>query len=181
MGRGYANRVAAPDRDSTHVHLRVARVSDAHGITELLRASYGTLLASHYDSGVLAAALPSITVASAALLMSGTFFVAETQDASIVGTGGWAPRPPTGEQTAAHVGHLRQFAVAPGCTGEGIGTQIAERCIETVRAEGLTCVEALATLDAIDFFAGLGFERVQETTLPLGRVELPVVQMKRPL
>lgn len=161
--------------------LRVARISDAHDITELLRASYGTLLADHYDSAVLAAALPSITVASAALLMSGTFYVAVTEDDRIVGTGGWAPRPPTGEETAEHVGHLRQFAVAPGCTGQGVGTKIAERCLASVGDAGHTCVEALATLDAVDFFAGLGFERLEATVLPLGRVDLPVQRMERRL
>lgn len=173
--------MTAESRDDDHVTLRVARVSDAHDITELLRASYGTLLAGHYDSAVLAAALPSITVASAALLMSGTFYVAVTDDDRIVGTGGWAPRPPTGEETAEHVGHLRQFAVAPGCTGQGIGTQIAERCLASVSEAGLTCVEALVTLDAVNFFSALGFARLESAELPLGRVNLPVVRMERRL
>lgn len=158
--------------------MRVARISDAHDITELLRASYGTAFTEHYDASVLAATLPAVTVANAALLMSGTFYVAATDDGRVVGAGGWAPRPPTGEQTAEHVGHLRHFAVAPGCTGQGIGTQLANRCFETVRDRGLTCVEALATFNAIDFFAGLEFEQLEETAVALGRVDLPVVRMK---
>lgn len=90
--------------------IRIAAPSDACGVSDLLKTSYGELLAGHYELALLARALPLISRANPALLNSGRYFVAHDGENRIVGCGGWSlDRPGTGELEGG-LAHVRHFA-----------------------------------------------------------------------
>jgi hypothetical protein len=74
--------------------IRIAKPTDSDGICALLAASYSSLLTGHYDSDLLAQALPHFTKANPTLLACGTYYVAEREPDILVGCGGWTPAKP---------------------------------------------------------------------------------------
>lgn len=96
---------------------RAANPGDAWAITELLHASYPTLMRLAYDPDVLAMALRSTTSANAAFLASGTYHAAETTDGRLVGCGGWTREVPGTGEVVENIAHIRHFATHPDWTG----------------------------------------------------------------
>lgn len=162
--------------------IRVARPDDADGVEALLQASYPQLMATAYEPALLAPALELMTKANASLLASGTYFVAEAADASIVGSGGWTlQRPGTGE-VANGLGHLRHFATHPQWIRRSIGRALYAACEVSAKLAGVTTFECYSSLNAEDFYAALGFERLCRVDLALSpKTSLPGVLMRRRL
>lgn len=145
--------------------VRVATPDDAAAVGALLAASYPALMPAGYEAAVLAAALPLMTRANPALLASGRYFLVEDADGRAVGCGGWTPERPGRGDVVAGLGHIRHFATHPDRLGRGIGRAIYAACDAQARADGVRRFECYASLNAVAFYAALGF-------VPLGRLEV---------
>lgn len=146
---------------------RIATSQDGAQINTLMMASYCELMTTHYQPDTLELALPLMTKANPSLLRSGTYYIAETIDRTIVGCGGWTmKRPGTGEVAEGH-GHLRHFATHPGFTGKGIGRAIYKICETQAKRAGIDRLECYANLNAQHFYKALGFEPFEEVQVHL--------------
>jgi len=163
------------------VTVRIATSHDHEAVSRLFEASYGTLMRSAYEPGLLEPALPLMTRANPMLLASGTFFVAELGDAT-VGCGGWTRARPGRGDLEPGVGHVRHFATHPDYTGRGIGRALYRACETQATAKGVKRFECYASLNARGFYAALGFTTLARISIPLSEaVHLPAAHMARPL
>ena len=160
--------------------IRVATSADAERVGALLEASYPPLMATAYDERALAPALKLMTKANPSLLISGTYYVAESSDNFVVGCGGWTLERPGTAVTEAGLAHIRHFATDPAWTRRGVGRAIYDRCETAARLVGVHTFECYSSLNAEAFYSALGFRRVRELSLELkSDVVLPVVLMSR--
>jgi len=147
--------------------IRTAEPSDEAGVEALLAVSYADLMADRYEPALLERVLPLITRANPALLESGTWFVAESSDGAIIGCGGWTPERPDSGEVETTLGHVRHFATDPGWTGRGIGRAIHNRSCEQAIAAGIERFICYASLNALDFYAALGFRSIRRIDVPI--------------
>lgn len=127
---------------------------------------------------MLAAALPAMTVAQPALLQSGTYYVAESAEGTLVGCGGWTKERPGCREVSAGLAHIRHFCVHPKWTRHGIGRALYTRCRDDARAVGVSTFECYSTINGEAFYAALGFERdgIIKVDMP-GGIAFPAVRM----
>ncbi len=155
------------------------RPSDRHDLTELdalFARAYPKLMKPDYPPSVLVTALPLISKAQPALLTSGTFYVAEAEDGTLVGAGGWTRRRQRG------VADLRHVVTADRQVRRGIGRAIFARIFAEASAAGTRLLDAKATRTAVPFYQAMGFT-------PLGPIDVdlrpgitfPAIQMQRRL
>lgn len=163
------------------ITIRAARPSDFAAVDALLGRSYPTLLKGDYPPSVVVTALPILSRANPALLASGTYHVAEAEDGSIIGAGGWSRLGPQGGRQPG-VGHVRHVCTDHRRVRRGIGTRIMSRSVEQARAAGVRALDCLSTRTAVPFYAALGFRAVGpvEVSLRPG-IAFPAVRMIRRL
>ena len=140
--------------------VRKSDASDLAAVTELLQVSYPSLMKSAYDSAMIDPALKLMTRANPKLLSSGTYYVAEMEDGSLVGCGGWTREHPGGETEQEGVGHIRHFGTHPDWIRRGIGCAIYGLCDDGARAAGIHKFECYSSLNAEDFYSAFGFKRI---------------------
>ena len=162
--------------------VRVASPSDVDAVSALLRASYPTLLASGYEAGLLARAIPFMVQPIPALLICETWYVAEVPGSpgTLVGCGGWTlAQPGSGVEPAdPTLGHVRHFATRPDYARRGVGRAVFAHCIAGARGTGVQTFECQSTLVAEPFYRALGFERLGLVSVLLGgRIDFPVIRM----
>ena len=161
------------------IGIRTAWADDLAAIERVFAESYPALMASAYEPGLLARAMPMMTRAQPRLLGSGTYYVAEA-DGEIIGCGGWsreAPDAPAGEEAVAHIRH---FAVSPDWTGHGVGRALYRRCEDSARAAGIRVFECYSSLNGEPFYRAIGFARIAAIEVPMGSgASLPGVHMRR--
>lgn len=59
---------------------------------------------------------------------------------------------------------------------------IYERCEREARAAGLDCFECYSSLNAVDFYARLGFKKTRPVDIPMGdALIMPAMHMERGL
>lgn len=163
----------------TTFSVRIATPDDADAVSAVLAASYGTLLASHYEEDVLARALPFITRANPILLASGTFYVAQSQQGELVGCGGWTREHPGTGVLVRGEAHIRHFATHPGWTRKGVALSIMERCREDAKARGIVTLHCASTLVAENFYRASGFKAIAPSHVLMGSiVPFPAIVMK---
>lgn len=161
--------------------IRVSTIEDMPVVEALLGRSYPALMASAYEAGVLAFALPFMTKAKPELLTSGTFYVAE-HAGRIAGCGGWTFGEPGSGRTVPGLAHLRHFAVDPAQARQGIGRLLFGRCAQSAAKEGALRFQAFAGLNAESFYASMGLRRLDIVSIPMGPdVVFPVVLMEGPV
>jgi N-acetylglutamate synthase-like GNAT family acetyltransferase len=159
--------------------IRIAAPVDAAGVETLLRVAYPTLMASAYEEAWLVPALEEMTKANMCLLASGTYYLAEAGNGSVVGCGGWTPARPDNGVIESHVGHLRHFGTHPAWTYRGVGTAIYRLCEASARSVGITTFECFSSLNAEAFYSTLGFTRLRRVHVQLGpSAWLPCVLMR---
>jgi N-acetylglutamate synthase-like GNAT family acetyltransferase len=144
----------------TSYSIRRSNLGDLAAVTELLQASYPTLMKSAYDPAMLDPALKLMTSANPSLLSSGTYYIAESGNGAVVGCGGWTRERPGAEAETEAVGHVRHFGTHPDWTRRGIASAIFRRCEEDARASGIREFECYSSLNAECFYSALGFERI---------------------
>jgi len=160
--------------------IRTATHSDAASVTALLQASFPILMRTAYDTAKLAPALELMTKAQPALLASGSYYVAESQEGSLVGCGGWTREHPGDGIIKEEVGHVRHFGTHPDWTNRGIGRAIYSLCETDARDAGVTRMDCYSSLNAEGFYSALGFDRVHLLDLEMtSNVSLPCVLMHR--
>jgi N-acetylglutamate synthase-like GNAT family acetyltransferase len=162
--------------------IRIAQPTDADAISSLLEASYSKLLADCYDNDVLVRALPYFTKANPALLVCGTYYVAERVAGPILGCGGWTPERPLTGETRAGEGHVRHFAIDPAETRQGIGNALLTHCISEASRNGIRRLYCYSTLYAEPFYRAAGFHTIKSIAVELSSgVRLPSLLMAREL
>jgi N-acetylglutamate synthase-like GNAT family acetyltransferase len=160
--------------------IRTATPEDHSAVSRLFESSYSLLLRPCYNSPLLEAALPLMTRANPILLASGTFFVAEDTNGVIVGCGGWTRKRPGKGDVEPRLGHIRHFATHPDHSRRGIGRSIYDTCARQARTAGISRFECFASLNAVGFYAALGFEEIEDVDVELSdRIKLPGVLMRR--
>lgn len=95
----------------------------------------------------------------------------------LVGTAGWAAGD--GNASAARI---RWIYVRPLFTGLGLGTRLVEAAEAEARRGGFKVLSVEATLNAVEFFSGLGYETSSHgaRALPHGQ-SLAVAYMRKPV
>ncbi|MCH9808151.1 MAG: GNAT family N-acetyltransferase [Alphaproteobacteria bacterium] len=160
--------------------IRATTIADLEAVTELLAASYPALMAGSYDEPLLSQLLPVICQANPTLLLSGTFYVAQTDDAKLIACGGWTPeRPPGTGDDQTGLGHIRHFATHPKWLRRGLGRAIYEACEADARLQGIIEFECYSSLNAEPFYRSVGFRRVREVLVPMPNgLRMPAVLME---
>ena len=161
--------------------IRQATPRDDSAVSDMMRVSYGTLLAGDYNARILAKALPKIAKARPELLASGTYYVAEESGTGrIIGAGGWTDVSPTRGLAAMGEGHMRHVAVDPRYLRRGVGGAIAKAAFSSAQQFRVDALRCMSTLTAEPFYAALGFERVGDIELTLEPgLFFPAVEMRR--
>lgn len=160
--------------------IRRATPLDGEVVGRVLSASFGTLLSGHYPVAVLAGAVPAMSAAQPGLLSSGRYFIAFAGDVPAA-VGGWsheAPGPGGGIEPG--LGHVRHVASHPDQIRRGAARAIMERVLEDALAGGCNEIDCLSTLNAVPFYAMLGFRVLGEEAIDFGGgVSFPAVRMRR--
>ena len=160
--------------------LRQASADDEMAVTALLQASYGQLMPSAYGEAHAAALLPVIARAKPELLASGTYYLAVTPEQKVVGSGGWTRERPGSGEVEAGSGHIRHVATHPEWTGLGIGRALIDRAVDEARGQDVWRFECYASLNAVDFYARLGFVDIRPIDIPMGPdLTMPSLVMER--
>ena len=160
--------------------VRRATPEDESRVSEVLLASYPSLMRKAYDQSILEAALPLITRANPALLLAGTYYFAINADGLAVGCGGWSWERPGTSEVTLELAHIRHFATRPEWLRRGIGRKLYGHCEEDARSSGVRRFECQASLNAEGFYAALGFRSVRRVEVRIGRGPLlPSVLMER--
>lgn len=163
------------------IEVRSARLSDADAVGQILMASYPALMAEAYDPELLRRALPLITRPNERLLISGNYYLAESEDRAI-GCGGWSHEEPGGSARAPGVAHIRHFAVSAAYVGRGAGRAIFDRCEADARAEQIRLFKCFSSRNAVGFYASLGFSYCGEIEVPMpDGIKFPSILMERPV
>jgi N-acetylglutamate synthase-like GNAT family acetyltransferase len=145
----------------------------------LLNASYRVLLPSEYEEDILAEALPVMSTANASLLSSGTYYIS-VSDRQFVGCGGWTFQHPGSGDTEPRLAHIRHFATHPDWVGRGIGRSIYNTCSANAQSAGVTTFECYSSLNAVKFYAALGFKSVRPIEIPIAEgINLSAILMRR--
>lgn len=160
--------------------IRVATPSDARAVGALLRESYPVLMRPAYGEA-LSAVLDSMVRANPVLLGGGSYYVAESTHGRVVGAGGWTRERPEGGALEPGHAHLRHFATHPRWCRRGVARRIYEVCEVRAREAGIRCLECYASLNAVPFYAALGFEAVARIDVPMaeGRSLAGVLMRRR--
>ena len=140
------------------LNIRNATIEDETAVSMLLGRSYPTLMALHYPSEILTAALPFMVRANPALLRSGTYYIAESSEGLIVGCGGWTIDEPGTGVVRSGEAHIRHFATDPAATRRGVARSILQLCISEAKATGSNTLNCFAALGSEDFYASVGFK-----------------------
>lgn len=163
--------------------IRAATLDDLGAVDTLLQNTYPALLKQDYPPSVLVTALPRMVKAQTALLGSGTYYVAEDAAGDLLGAGGWTFALPGGaravDPTRANVRHV---VTALTALRRGVGRALMTHAFAEARRQGATWMHCLATRTAVPFYTSVGFETVQDISVPMGPgVEFPSVEMRRDL
>lgn len=160
--------------------LRRARPSDLDAVDALLRRSYPRLLRPDYPPSVMVMALPLIVRANPDLMASGRYFVAETEEADLIGAGGWSVSSPIGGGEQAAVAHVRHVAVDPAHVRRGVGRALMGEVIVDTLRHGARWLDCLSTRTAVPFYERLGFRVLHEVEVNLRPgIVFPAIRMMR--
>jgi GNAT superfamily N-acetyltransferase len=173
--------------------IRKATLEDCEAIEQLIAMSARGLSQSDYSETQVEAALLGIFGVDTALILDGTYFVAESSD-KLVGCGGWskrrtlfggdkyASRDPRKLDPASEPAKIRAFFVHPEFARKGIGRAILSACEDEARAAGFHSLELMATLPGIPLYRACGYEGNERITRELSAgVQMEFVPMKKSL
>ncbi|WP_050927671.1 GNAT family N-acetyltransferase [Aestuariivita boseongensis] len=157
--------------------LRRALASDLAAVDALLARSYPKLLKADYPPSVLVTALPLISRAQSALLSSGTYYVVEDADGSVIGAGGWTP-----DKAKRALGHIRHLVSDDRQLRRGIARAIVAHVLAEARGRGIMQMECWSTRTAVPFYTAMGFRALGPIDVPLAPgISFPCIRMQQAL
>lgn len=164
----------------TAFKIRTAQIGDKPLVTKLLEASYGKLLPALYGVEHTSKLLPVIARAKPELLASTTYYLATSSQGRIIGAGGWTRERPGTGNIEPGLGHVRHVATHPDWTGRGVGRALIGHIVGQAKTKGVARLECYASLNAVDFYARLGFVELRPIDIPVGsEVIMPSLLMER--
>lgn len=179
LSHHFPDLIAREARTAPPFIVRRARPADADALAALFRDGYARLLARDYHANVLKAALPVITTPRPDLLVSGTYYVADTGAGVLLAAGGWSWRGPLGGASPLDTGHMRHVVVASEYAGRGIGRVLVEHAMAQACKAGAGRLLCLSTLTARGFYRALGFAEQGDVALTLAPgLSFPAVAME---
>ncbi len=159
------------------ITVRNASSADLDGIDQLLSQTFTRLLKADYPPSVQVTAVPLIAKVNPALVSSGTYYVAEDRDGSILGAGGW-----TRSIKGPGFADVRHFVTRHTALRRGIARRLMMGVLSEARVAGVTQLECLSTRTAVPFYRSMGFDVVKDLTIGLRPgIDFPVVKMVRAL
>ena len=172
--------------------IRRATPEDVPALRALIPLSARELSRGFYTEEETESAILHVFGPDSRLIADGTYFVAEEDDGTLAGCGGWSRRRTlfggdqmkSGEEPlldpAREAAKVRAFFVHPDFARRGIGTRLLEECVGAARAAGFRRVELAATLPGVPLYAARGFREVERLDVPMpdGR-RLPIIRMER--
>jgi GNAT superfamily N-acetyltransferase len=180
------------------VNLRRATNADVPSLHLLIEASVRGLQAGDYSPSVIDGALGHALGLDRQLIDDGTYFVAETPDATMVGCGGWSWRqklcgsdhlPDTNlaggasaEAADGPYAKIRAIFVHPAWARQGLGTLILNHVEGVAKAAGFRSLEMGSTLTGVPLYSLRGYRETQRLGIALPNGEtLAVVRMVKHL
>jgi len=172
--------------------LRLAEADDVPALEALIPLSARTLQAACYSPAQIEGALGTVFAVDRQLVADGTYFVV-TDDAAIVGCGGWSKRRilfggdrgrAAGDDTLLDpdrdAARIRAYFVHPRWARRGIGRQLLRACEDAAAGAGFRRLELVATLAGEPLYAVGGYRAVEriDIALPNG-LALPAVRMTK--
>jgi GNAT superfamily N-acetyltransferase len=172
--------------------LRLATDDDLPALHRLIEASVRVLQAADYTLAQMEGALGTVLGVDTQLIRDGTYYVAESADASprIAGCGGWscrktlfgADRGPNREpellDPRMDAAKVRAIFVHPDFARRGLGSLILATVEDAAREAGFTHFEMGSTLTGVPLYRLKGYVEVERIAVPLANGEtLPVVKM----
>jgi len=174
--------------------LRKATLNDRSAIQKLIAESARELSTEDYTSTQIETAIATVFGFDSDLVEDNTYFVAERDDSTLVGCGGWSRRKTLfgGDQypdrdsgyldPGSEPAKIRAFFVHPQFARKGIARAILSACETEARAAGFTSVELMATLPGVKLYKACGFEGDQQVECELrSGVKLQLVPMRKVL
>ena len=163
------------------VSIRRAQGSDFPAVDRLFSTSYPILLREAYDAETCVKALPIIGRAQPDLVRSGSFFLV-LRGALLVGAGGWTLEAPGTGDISPDTGHVRHVVTHHRHQRHGVGRRLLDYIMLHAQGQGVRRLCCYSTLNAVPFYAAMGFKAERDVTLPLaGSVPFPAVRMSATL
>lgn len=155
--------------------IRAAERSDERAIASVLQKALLDSLAP--DDPRLSALLEQLSHKPTDLCALRYYYIAEHEGVPI-GCGGWGTEFEPGSWSLN--ARLRRFAVDPAWTRRGVGRALADRCLSDAASASMTLVRVRSSLEAVPFYAALGFATVKPSLLVVDETSaLPCVWMQR--
>jgi GNAT superfamily N-acetyltransferase len=176
------------------LRIRTALPSDIPTLTNLIARSVQVLQAGDYTPLQIEGALGTVLGLDTQLIEDRTYLVAELEDGTIAGCGGWSMRKtlfgsdhgPNRENTyldpATDPARIRAIFVHPDFARRGIGSLILKACEDAAEAAGFRRFEMGSTLTGIPLYKLKGYVEIEMVQVPLRNGEhLPVLRMGKSL
>jgi GNAT superfamily N-acetyltransferase len=170
-----------------NIRIRLATPADTPVLGELIDASVRGLQAGDYTPAQIELALKKVYGVDSQLIADGTYFAAETENAEVVGCGGWSKRKTLfgGDHWSGRhdtlldpkhdAAKIRAFFVHPAWARRGIGSMILEACETAAKSAGFTRLEMGATLSGVPFYRAKGYEALENLDVALADGESMIV------
>jgi predicted N-acetyltransferase YhbS len=158
------------------ISIRPMIAGDIPAIQQLHHRAFSRLAAVAYSPDQLVALLVSIASDSfVEALAENSMLVAVAGDARLIATAGWCAV--AGEP---EVGRIRKVAVDPDLAGKGVGRAMVGASEAAILASGRCAYFVRANLNAVPFYARLGYAAVGDGAMSLGAgVSIPVRFMRK--
>lgn len=161
--------------------IRPAQASDFASVDRLFAESYPVLLEAAYPAAICAAAMPLISRAQPDLVRAGSVFLV-SKGCRLLGAGGWTRGAPGSGLEEPGLGHIRHLVTHHRHQRQGIGRRLLDYLISHASGQGMSRLSCISTLNAVPFYAAMGFEVCEALSLPLAEeVDVPAVRMQRRL
>lgn len=166
---------------------RLATMEDIGELRAMQERSLRELGAAYYSPQALEGFLGSVSTMDDAVVAEGHYFVTVTGGGRIVASGGWSKLVPTYDAGAGPAaGHaapatVRSVFVDPELPRRGLGSGIMAVVETDAAACGIRELGLTATLSGVPLYVALGYRRLADTHVDLGRVRFACVKMAKRL